>query len=87
MLLTEKRNSLKTEVACSCGGKAKIQSGTREFFIGMKKISVSNVPNFYCDKCETFSFDSSVRIDELLKFAYKNDMSEIDWNAKDFYLK
>jgi len=87
MLLTEKRNSLRTDVACSCGGKAKIQSGTREFFIGMKKIEVLNVPHFYCDTCDTASYDSSVSIDDLIRYAYINDMNKIDWEIRDLYLQ
>lgn len=83
MLLTEERNSQRIETVCICGKKAELQHGTRYFTIRNKEIALKNVPHFYCSYCEKASYDSSVNVDELLIYAYKNALDEVDWNKRE----
>lgn len=82
MLLMKEYQIQKTSTTCVCGSRANLQSGTRSFTIGGKSIVVYNVPHYYCSRCDIASYDSTVNIDELLIYAYKNDLHKLDWNNK-----
>ncbi|MEL3961882.1 YgiT-type zinc finger domain-containing protein [Lysinibacillus endophyticus] len=83
--LTPEKNTQRAETTCSCGRVAKYQVQSCEFFVGPRKIVINNVPQYYCSYCNKFIFDSTLPVDELLKYAFKNNISDIDWNDKEIY--
>lgn len=86
MLLTEMHKSQRTETTCTCGRKAQLHNGTRDFLVETKKITLNNVPHFHCSYCDKAYYETSTNIDDLLKYAYKNDLKEIDWDNRHLYI-
>lgn len=64
---------------CICGKEKKKQIGTVEYFIQDFKIVIHRVPHFLCGYCGTRSYDSKENIIELLKWAYKSRIGELDY--------
>jgi len=86
VILTPEKKTHRTETTCTCGSVVQQVVGSSEFFIGPKKIVINNVPHFYCSYCNKSIFDSKLPIDDLLKYAYINNLSDIDWNDRSLYL-
>lgn len=51
-----------------------------EHFISARKIVLKNVPHFYCNACGTASYGEDVRISDLVRYAYAEEMNEIQYN-------
>ncbi|SFG49997.1 YgiT-type zinc finger domain-containing protein [Sporolactobacillus nakayamae] len=86
MIVVEDQKVNRRETVCSCGERAKLRYGSRDFFIGPRKITVLNMPYYYCERCDEASFDSKWPVDKVLKFAYLNGLNKIDWNEKVLYI-
>jgi len=86
MILTPEKSNHRTKTTCSCGKIARKREGSSEFFIGPRKIIIKNIPHFYCSYCDKDIFDSTLAIEDLLMYAFKNSMDEIDWNERDSYI-
>lgn len=86
MLLVKQQKVQRHESTCICGEHAELRYGTRDFFIGTRKITVQNIPHFYCSRCNKAYYDSNLPVDKLLRYAYLNNMYEIDWNNKERYI-
>lgn len=80
MLVSKNHYDPRLESTCRCGQKSHAQIGNRDFFIGTKKITIHNIPYFYCTHCERVSYDGKLNIDEFLKYAYRNNFDNVDWN-------
>lgn len=74
-----KERTFREHSICSCGRNSAFFVGARDFFIGTRKITVKNVPHFYCSYCDKASYSSDVHVDEVLKYAYRNGLNEIDY--------
>lgn len=68
------------ENTCVCGIVADRNVGTITRIFEGKEITLHNVPHFPCLVCEEITFDdeTSVRIEQLVKEAIANNVSEID---------
>lgn len=86
MILAPQKNDFRGKTTCSCGNTAKRREGNSEFFIGPRKIIIKNIPHFYCSYCDKEIFDSTLGTEDLLKYAFKNNMNEVDWNEKSLYI-
>ncbi|WP_081750219.1 YgiT-type zinc finger protein [Paenibacillus massiliensis] len=73
---------LRTESACSCGQKKQFCTGDRTFVFGTTELIIRNIPHFHCGYCEKVSYDSSLNVDRVLKYAYHKNLSSIDWNEE-----
>lgn len=70
------------EKPCICGKKAEYRVGTTEHFIFDSKIVANNVPHFFCNFCKSFSFDSKTNLASLLRNAYKQGLTVVDYEKK-----
>jgi YgiT-type zinc finger domain-containing protein len=86
MILTPEKNSQRTETTCSCGKTAKHQVGSRDFFVGPRRITINNIPHFYCSYCDKAIYDSTLPVDDLLKYAFKANIYDIDWENRFLYI-
>ncbi|MGO0062927.1 YgiT-type zinc finger protein [Brevibacillus fluminis] len=86
MILTEARQEHRTETMCKCGTIAKLRVGSHAFYIGHKKITVHNVPHFYCAHCNKAIFDSNTDMTSILRHAFLNNMDEVDWETRALYV-
>ncbi|RSL33930.1 YgiT-type zinc finger protein [Salibacterium salarium] len=67
------------EIPCRCGENADKRVGDVEHVVGSKKVTVKNVPHYYCDTCGTASYSSDVQVSDLLKRAYAENLNEISY--------
>lgn len=67
-------------IPCDCGGKAEHRIGTVEHFIHGERISVHNVPHYYCPRCGTKVYGSNVKVTPLLKEAISHNLNEVYWH-------
>lgn len=86
MIVVEHQKLKRHESICACGERAQLRYDSRDFFIGTRKITVRNIPYYYCKRCNEASFDSTWPVDKVLRYAYINDLDEIDWNQKERYI-
>ncbi|WP_082341514.1 YgiT-type zinc finger protein [Paenibacillus solani] len=86
MILVEEKRDHRTSTQCSCGGTADLRTGSHVFNIGQKKITLQNVPHFYCEYCEKAIFGPGIDPTSILRYAYLHNLSRIDWNKRDSYL-
>lgn len=60
---------------CICGKQEEFRIGT----IKRRGVIVYNVPHFYCSDCNEISYDLNTKISSCVAYAYKNNITEIDW--------
>lgn len=70
-----------TSIPCVCGGEATYRVGDVSHQIGERTILVKNVPHFHCAVCGTSKYDIQTKVSPLLKDAFHNGWSEIEWRA------
>lgn len=80
MSVVKERAFIMAEIQCRCGGYAQYRIGDVEHFIRSRKIVLKNVPHFYCNACGTASYGEDVRVSDLLRYAYTEDLNEIQYN-------
>jgi YgiT-type zinc finger domain-containing protein len=68
----------RTEINCTCGSLASKINGNRSFTISDKLINLKNIDYFYCEFCGAVTFDSTSNVDFVLKYTYKENLSEVD---------
>jgi hypothetical protein len=76
----DKKKNNRLHSICTCGKKSEFMVGSRDFFIGTKKIVVNKLPHFYCSYCETATVSSDTNIDELLKKTIKENQNEVNYS-------
>ncbi|MFF2531516.1 YgiT-type zinc finger protein [Brevibacillus sp. NPDC058079] len=86
MLVTEERPPQKMDVACMCGSHATYHVGTVEHFVGAKRILVHNVPHYHCSNCGKKKYDIKTNVSAVLKYAYTNNMRDVDWDNRGLYV-
>lgn len=79
-LIMAQEKTLRSHSICRCGRTSEFQIGSRDFFIGTRKITVKKLPYFYCSYCDTASYDSNTNVDGVLKKAYKANLDEVSYN-------
>lgn len=57
-----------------------LKIGTTEHFIFNRKIIVKNAPHFQCSNCKEITFDIKTDMFEVLKYAYQNNLNEVDFD-------
>ncbi|KIL38676.1 hypothetical protein SD70_24815 [Gordoniibacillus kamchatkensis] len=70
---------MRKRTPCICGKEAEHRIGTTEQFVFESKIVVNNVPHFFCDFCKRVSFDGDTRLVSILSNAYKQGLTEVDY--------
>lgn len=79
-MLKEKVPIMSNEyVHCQCGGIAEYKVGTVKQKIGSRTILIHNVPHYRCISCGSIGYGSEVKLSHILKRAYENNHSEIDY--------
>lgn len=68
---------------CICERVKESRIGTTKHFIHEMKILIHSVPHYYCEYCNSVSYDGQIEIDRLLKIAYQLRIKEIDWNNRE----
>jgi hypothetical protein len=81
MLLAEKPKTQRVETPCRCGHNAILKVGTVVHNIADTQIQIHNIPHYYCPFCKRISYDINMKVTPLLKNAYKNGLTEIDWES------
>lgn len=80
MILKERISKMsKAFVHCQCGGKAIYSVGTVRQKIGQRIILVHNVPHYSCSSCGSIGYDVDIKLSPVLKYAYKNNLSETNY--------
>ena len=80
MMLKEKVPVIpKDFVHCQCGGIAEYKVGTTKQIIGSRTIMIHNVPHYFCISCGSIGYDSGIKLTPILKRAYENNLSEVNY--------
>lgn len=81
-MAVKERDLLMTDRPCHCGGRSVQQIGTVPHTIFGKRILVHNVPHSHCSYCDTYTYNSKIKVTPLLKLAYLNGLDEIEYNEE-----
>ncbi|KJS46187.1 YgiT-type zinc finger protein [Desulfosporosinus sp. BICA1-9] len=82
MMLKEKVPIMSMDfVHCQCGGMAEYKVGTVKQKIGSRTILIHNVPHYFCISCGSIGYDSGIKLTHILKQAYENNLSEVNYNS------
>ncbi|ASS66988.1 YgiT-type zinc finger protein [Paenibacillus sp. RUD330] len=73
------------ESICTCGKTKEFRVGSNELFVGTRKIVIHNIPHYFCSQCNKESYDSKLPVDAALKYAYKNNVAEFNWEEYKAY--
>ncbi len=82
IMAVEERVLFMADRMCHCGGRAVERIGTVPYTILGKRILLHNVPHDYCSSCNTYTTDINLKITPLLKYAYLNNVGEIEYNEE-----
>ncbi|MGG4434393.1 hypothetical protein AAXE64_07515 [Priestia megaterium] len=68
---------------CRCGRELELLDYTIKTYYKEKEISIHNVPTYLCNKDHVeFARKTRIRVRELLKNAYDNNLDKINYNSK-----
>lgn len=69
---------MNTTIPCRCGGEKNQIVGSVSHFIFNKKITIHNVPHYFCSSCENSSYGfNELKVSDMLKDAYLNHTTDV----------
>lgn len=72
-------NNFKRVVPCNCGDMKIEDVGDVTYSVFGRKITIKNIPHFFCENCGSISHADDNSIKEFLTTAYDNQYDTIFW--------